>query len=296
MDEARFQKEILSKYFKTNHFNSFIRQLNLYGFHKVKTENTKYCHEFVNEDFTKDEPNKLLLIKRKNKKKFEVKGNEIQVRPNETNLLQVDTKPMTLNAIKEKTQLSYDEIVLFQKNLEQIQQKFDFVNYCQKEFMIKNSKIKQTLNALIDQENNLQNIFLYSFRAICPGTLGSVNAVSNEKLNSNSLKDLINQVYISIQNYLGPNQKLENLFSNPKFKTQLIGDEKLQYINIDREAVEKEIKFYDIFKDFSEKYLNDSEDLNIKGIITHLKKKRERSKSEEEDNNIEIIDNISDDK
>jgi hypothetical protein len=38
MDYKKFITEILSKKFKTEVFSSFIRQLNLYDFHKTKTK------------------------------------------------------------------------------------------------------------------------------------------------------------------------------------------------------------------------------------------------------------------
>ncbi|ORX83387.1 winged helix DNA-binding domain-containing protein, partial [Anaeromyces robustus] len=70
-DTETFSQVILPKYFKTNNFNSFVRQLYMYNFHKVRNTNTKIsiddyqsC-EFENENFIRDKPYLLTNIKRK---------------------------------------------------------------------------------------------------------------------------------------------------------------------------------------------------------------------------------------
>jgi hypothetical protein len=58
-----FSKQVLPKYFKHSHFQSFVRQLNMYDFHKLVQDPNN--GEFAHKDFLRDHPEKLVLIKRK---------------------------------------------------------------------------------------------------------------------------------------------------------------------------------------------------------------------------------------
>ncbi|KAG1970404.1 heat shock factor protein isoform X2 [Pimephales promelas] len=72
-DEQRFSKEVLPLYFKHSNMTSFVRQLNMYGFHKVvhldtglpKAYGQVNCVEFQHEDFQRAQPHLLGLIHRK---------------------------------------------------------------------------------------------------------------------------------------------------------------------------------------------------------------------------------------
>lgn len=72
-DEQRFSKEVLPLYFKHSNMTSFVRQLNMYGFHKVlhmdaglpKADSQVNCVEFQHEDFRRAQPHLLGLIRRK---------------------------------------------------------------------------------------------------------------------------------------------------------------------------------------------------------------------------------------
>lgn len=64
-DSNKFAREILPKYFKTKKFNSFVRQLNFYGFRKVPASKSSKGCEFTHKLFRKGCENKVINMRRK---------------------------------------------------------------------------------------------------------------------------------------------------------------------------------------------------------------------------------------
>lgn len=100
-DIPKFSKELMPKYFKTKKFNSFIRQLNFYGFKKVcSATKTTRCCEFVHSIFKRGQEDLLVNIKRKNL---------CNISSEDTSLLEVERLRLENKTLKERLQVRETE-------------------------------------------------------------------------------------------------------------------------------------------------------------------------------------------
>jgi osomolarity two-component system response regulator SKN7 len=100
VDISEFTKNLLPGHFKHGNFASFVRQLNKYDFHKVKTDDSKkygaQAWEFSHFHFKRGQPELLSQIKRKTAEKKVLTHTDSSTSPNrdssEVSLLKTQVK------------------------------------------------------------------------------------------------------------------------------------------------------------------------------------------------------------
>ncbi|CAK57376.1 unnamed protein product (macronuclear) [Paramecium tetraurelia] len=81
-----FQDQVLPMYFKHRNFASFVRQMNMYGFHKSRSDLKE--NEFIHPHFRKDQRNLLKKIKRKSGEHIDEQFAIMELKPHRNTNLQ----------------------------------------------------------------------------------------------------------------------------------------------------------------------------------------------------------------
>ena len=179
----------MSKNFKTEVFSSFIRQLNLYDFHKIKSKdsnnkinleeknNTNTYYEFTNANFLRDHPERINLIRRKTKnenfgKKGQiqgVQGNELIVHPIRKFInFKEDKTKLNLGKMYRKALKLADIVSALRRKVQILEGKYDFLEYCNKEFGENNKNIVSKLQKILEKKRNLENLVLFLVKTFFP--------------------------------------------------------------------------------------------------------------------------------
>ena len=171
-----FTENVLPKYYKHNNYSSFIRQLNMYDFHKKKSGQNE--HIFHHQNFLRNRKDLLKLIKRKSKKENILMNHNDIGYNNQNNLLQL------YNSNK------YNK---FQD------QKVNVINLDRHPLSIDDdNNMSNSIHSLFSPNN--RNIFLPQ------GSISSANNNNNENYNKQLNDDILNEYKLG-NNQIGIDKK-----------------------------------------------------------------------------------------
>ena len=175
-----FTENILPKYYKHNNYSSFIRQLNMYDFHKRKSNPNE--HIFEHKNFIRNKKDLLKLIKRKTKK--------------DNNINQIYTQYIPYISTKFLPGKNTDLVPINQN-----------INYNENNFVPINNGNKQSFLSLDDNLNlNNKSMKLFQYKKMPllpmgnPSNINNENSVNNN-YNINNLNNNIYNINNNINNY-----------------------------------------------------------------------------------------------
>lgn len=220
-DPYKFAEKILPKICKHDNYTSFIRQLNIYGFHKINNIKISKSEQFINEKFTKNKKiEEIRNITRNNKKpdNDEDELNEKEIK-DEINLLDnIDKQD------DNKKYLEFKKLIQNGKLDNKTNMKIlEFLFYKNKEIDELSKKasndINEVKNKIIINLQNIQNL--------------------NQKYNSNKFfeeKNKINDENKTKGNYIVPTESFS--FFNMRFMNEFkdIDEKKIEKTNKNQNA------------------------------------------------------------
>ena len=217
-----FTENVLPKYYKHNNYSSFIRQLNMYDFHKRKGNPNEHIFEHVY--FIKNRKDLLKLIKRKSKKETNINYNNINY-DNSNNNNKILYQYPNNNFINNYNNNIYfptnkKELLPFYPNQPYINNNINNINGIKSVFK-KDRKSSFSIDDNLSLNNNSENNSFIPNKKIPLLPMGNSLPIINNNINTN-INNNINTNPNNINNNINiPNEKEEKKITKKNLQNLL---------------------------------------------------------------------------